>query len=71
MEKLGLSICTRLDNYLDVLGSRTYEILRFARMRGYVTEEEIADYYERQRRYEKMIEEYEKDLKKRREAESD
>jgi len=70
MEKLGLSVCTSLDDYWNVLGPRTYEIIRFARMRGYVTEEEIEDYHERQEKYEKMMEEYEKESYTRRKNES-
>ena len=69
MEDLGLSICKSFDDPWNVLGPYTFEIIRFARMRGYVTDSEIQDYSKRQLAYEKMMEEYENELFRRKKDE--
>ena len=61
MEDLGLGICQSFTSYLYVKGTRTYEIIRFAEMRGYLTKDEREDFYKRRSKYYKMIEEREKE----------
>jgi len=61
MYDLGLSICKPEVNFLENDGTY-YDIVRFAKMRGYVTEDEIADFYKRQERYDKKMNQNQKEL---------
>lgn len=44
MEKLGLGLCTNED--VLSFNHNRYDLLRFANMRGYVSDEEVEQYYE-------------------------
>jgi len=57
MDDLGLGYCTPLGVPYDIDGSYLYDILKFGEMRGYVRDDEIEDFLQRKRDYEKYIQE--------------
>ena len=62
MEDLGLGVCQSFTSYCYVKDTRTYEIIRFAIMRGYLTKEEIDNFHQRQFKYFEMMEKRQKEF---------
>lgn len=51
MHRLGLHICIDLCSPFNIDGSTNYNIIKFAQMRGYVTDEEVEDFHRRKWAY--------------------